>query len=236
MAYLSIKQLMVKTKFSKFKSRYTNMKRDVLKTINISTVKSIKYGALTGLSSSDVVTKFRIQSFSYPQYGNYLKIKGKKSKKQRKIKHEYAITLEMSEMSINTRNWKLSVGSKKKWEHEPSQKLIRTIYLKTTKKLWLEAERKFKTKKDQAKYVREAKQNIRDKAKYLDVGDYNSRKNGINGDFYFTLSGPLKKINALFGKLSNPDFDYTENRHVFLDKHSLRVIEVLMARNILKDN
>lgn len=234
MGYFTIKQVLVKTRTSKYKTRFVNMERDVLKRIVIQKVTSLKFGALQSEKETKSVEKYRIITFSYPQYGQYLKIKGKKSRRQRKIKHEYDIVLELDRMSINTRNWKIRVGSYFKWDFNPRQRYIKTVYHETTRKLRKAAELKFSKRKDQDKFVREAKVKIRKNGKYLDIGDYNSRKRGINGDFYFRQSYIFWRTGHLFGKLINKELP--EDNKIFFGKHELRVIEILLKRKILKDN
>lgn len=228
MGKYNIKQVLNFTYQSKqFKNRIKNRNRDVLKSIRIQELKDLASGK----------KRWRVITSSYPQYKPYTKIKGKYSKKQRKIKHKYDITLLMTALSINTTEWKIRVGSQKKWIKNPPQTKIKQIYQSTSKKIKEQSESRFDKKKDRAKFIKQEKDKIRKRGKYLDVGDYNARVKGINGDFLFRLEYILRENDHLYGRnrATTPPEITNKKEIQFFDKHSLRLIEILMNKGILKD-
>lgn len=99
-----------------FASRFSYMRRDVLKKIYI---RNRKY-----FDSKGRVTKetFYATTMSYPQYYPYQR----GVKRQRKIRHEYDIILLLDQLSVDTTEWKLRVGSNYKWVYKVSPKLLRS--------------------------------------------------------------------------------------------------------------
>lgn len=61
---------------------------------------------------------------------------------------------------------------------------------------------------------------------------------GINGDFFFRLEYIYAKENILFGRnwTNGPPVKTNPKGIVFMDKHMLRAVEVLMMKGILKDD
>lgn len=59
---------------------------------------------------------------------------------------------------------------------------------------------------------------------------------GRNGDFFFRLEALYARENILFGRnwTNGPALQVNSHNIVFLDKHMLRVVELLLARSILK--
>ena len=221
---------------SMFKNRFKYRDRDVLKSIRIIQVKRYnpsKVGEPTIL--------YRILTFSYPQYKPYYKgvdKRGREIKFQRTIKHEYDCILEMDELSLTTSNWKGRIGSGKKWIDKPPQKQIGTIYKKTKDKWKKQAERnnKLKTKKAKIEWIKEKINEHKRKARYIDVGDWNSRVQGINGDFRFRCAYVWKRYGHLYGYQhgSNLPANIRNPKNImFFPKHFLRLIEILMNKGII---
>lgn len=165
--------------------------------------------------------RFIISSKSNPQYMPYLKtisgLKNHKKMKQTRYEHFYDITLELEDsMTINS-NFKIRVGSLKKWNPDPPQEEIRTIYKRNLKDWTKEEIEKHKKKR----------------RLYLDVGDWNSRKNGINGDFYFRLMPIYYANNMLIGRC----WETKELEGIpmpFFDKHTYNFVKRLIKSRIIK--
>lgn len=196
------------------KSRFNNKKRDVIKKVYVDTITSLTLDRLNIPSQ-----KFRITSYSYPQYYPYNKVKGKRSKNQRTIRHEYDVTLELEELSLDSRfYWR--VGSQRKWPNRKTipQSKIKTIRRETMTK-W---KNKYPDKKRRDKIIKRH----RKKAPFVNEGDYISRMYGLNGDFYFRIQYNLNKRGMLFGKCWVNDAP--EDKNIFFDKHTINILEYLM--------
>ncbi|MDA3854616.1 MAG: hypothetical protein PF569_00045 [Candidatus Woesearchaeota archaeon] len=201
--------------YDQYRSRFDNRDRDVIKKLIVDEVTELLVDRL------DVpMKKYRITTHSYPQYKPYDKIKGKKSKNQRTIRHQYDITLELEELSLDSRfNWR--VGSQKKWPKTIAQKFVQTIRRETLAN-W--------KKKYDSDRIRKLLKRHRSSAKYLNNGDYVSRALGINGDFYWRLQAPLYKAGVLYGLCWEKNSDNTD---IFFDKHTIRVLEYMMEKKII---
>jgi hypothetical protein len=126
----------------------------------------------------------------------------------------------MDKLSLQTKNWKARLGSGKRWNPAPPQSQIHSIYRENLSHWSAERKRQHR-----------AKQGL-----YLDIGDWNSRVNGLNGDWIFRCSYVYHKFGHHYGRnyfgfipahQTNPD------NILFLPKHLLRVVEVLMNKGIL---
>jgi len=178
--------------------------------------------------------KLTIQSFSYPQYKPYINVKGKKSNKQRKIRHQYDLIFVLQkdnkgEYSFQSKiRW--HVGSFKKWKKAP-QNQIKSVRRETRERL--------KRKYGQTKRYTEEVEKIRKKGKYLDNGDYNSRVEGLNGDFYFTGNPLCYTQNCSFGPVINKELNtrkpFNEIKFPFFGKHELAVLLYLFKKGIIKN-
>ena len=216
-------------------TRFFNEERDVLKT-RIRVERRITYRKNKEGKFTVPYERLLIKSYSYPQYKPYILVKSKNAKKQRTIRHEYDVI--MCIQPYGDKNlydfwnskiiWR--VGSFKKWKNPP-QSQIKSIYRETREKL----ERKYRklpnNKKEEMikKYITQHKK----RAKYLDVGDWNSRINEICGDDYFR-SYPLQvRQNALYGKAYFLDCP-KDISSCFFSKHALAVIHLLLRRGIIK--
>lgn len=222
---------------TKLNTRFEYSKRDILpskmKVTRRITYKKNKEGKYTTPDEMLVIT-----SWSAPQYQPYLKAKGKNAKKQMTIKHNYDIYLAIQTTNDGIFSWNNSkiiwrVGSYKKWQSKPSQKYIKSIYTETREKLYNKYKKKYKTEKEIKAHVKEDCDKIRKNAKYLDVGDYNSRVNGINGDNYYRDYFIQKQYNCLYGncfyKQSYKGVDYP-----FFCKHMLALCAFLLKKGIVK--
>jgi len=204
-------------------NRFEFRKRDVVKSIRVKEVKVVERHDLPG--EPRIRTKYIIESKSWPQYYPYYTKKdayGRKRSYQRTVAHHYDITLEIVKLSINTPEWKGRVGSGKKWDKKPNQTYIKTIY-----------------PENKARWTAVRKQSHKHRAKYLDVGDYNSRVLGLNGDFLFRCSFAWWFNKHLFGRnyFGNVPADITNPQSiVFSPKHFINIIDMLMQKGILKDD
>lgn len=218
------------------KTRIDNMVRDILPS-KIKILNKLVYAKNKEGKTSTPDERLEIISYSAPQYGEYLRVKGKKAKRQMKVKHHYSIVLalqkdENGRFSMNSK-FKWRVGSNQKWDSHPSQNKIKAVYNTTKEKLKKKFTDKKTNKLDGARYSKEIDL-IKKKGKYLSIGDYNSQEKGINGDFYWRLQPLCYAYNCLFGPLIQSQFDENDNDDfVFFDKHTLAVIIYLMKKNII---
>lgn len=216
-----------------FPTRFRNKNRDVIKRIVIKDVTEVERHDLPGEQRK--FKKYIIESKSYPQYPPYFTgrdSRGREVQYQRRISHEYDVILEMDEMSLSTRNWRLRVGSGKKWRTQPPQNQIKTLYPSTRRRLRRKAERSDNPREEYKRLVERHRQ----RAPYLDVGDYNSQVNGINGDWIFRCDYAYYKHNHRYGRNYYGNVPATETNPrdiVFLPKHAINVIEQLMQRGII---
>jgi hypothetical protein len=149
------------------------------------------------------------------------------------VHHDYETILQFGNegITMDTKKWKLRVGSGRKWKgRKPPQNQIHQIYNETVehwKKLLPSA---------QAVKERKAKHR-RKKYKYLSVGDYLAKKYGIMMDFSIRLAYVYKKHNHLYGYCYGSDVPPNEmnpRQNFFLTKHTLRIIDALGRKGILK--
>ncbi len=208
------------------RSRFKNKKRDVVKRIIIKKIKTYHVDRRKAPSIS-----YFIESKSWPNYKPYFNPKSGR-KYQRRVSHHYDVVLQMDRLSIDTKAWRGRLGSSAKWEMLPPQNKIKQIY-KGTREKWK------KKYKGNPKGLKEEIDKHKKRAQYLDVGDYNSRVKGINGDFKFRLAYAWNQSGHLFGKdigaRNVPALKTNPNNIVFFPKHFINVIEILMARGILKE-
>jgi hypothetical protein len=223
----TIKQvLQITNKF--YANRFTYKERDVVKRITIKEVKQVERHDIPG--QPRVYTKYVIESKSWPQYPPYRP--RSKTSRQRRIAHHYDVVFEIDRLSLNTKNWTSRVGSGKKWKETPPQSQIKTLYPRTKERF------RRKAKGDRQEYKKLVERHKK-QARYLDVGDYNSRVQGLNGDWIFRCDYAYYTHDHRFGRnyygnvaasIRNP------NAIVFFTKHQLNVIDQLMQKGILKDD
>jgi hypothetical protein len=193
-----------------FKSRLENRERDKVKVVRIKRVQTFspdRPGA--------PLVKYIIQTRSTPKYGNYLREFGRRDRDGSPY-HFYDVTLELPELSLDV-PFKLRVGSGLKPKKAPPSK-IKSISRDNLKRWSKEKIRRHRAKR----------------FKYLDAGDWNSQVHGINHDFFYRMSWVLKESGNLFGRnyAGWPPTKTNPLMVVFLDKHTLAVVEALMNRGV----
>lgn len=241
----TLNEILNSTYHSKYKTRFEYAERDVLKTIIL-----IKETTLHPDQKSAPTVNLVVESRSYPQYKPYINFT--KYSKQRKFRHEYdnILTLAAEEdgtFSVNSVNWKYRLGSQKKWNDHPPQSKIKTIYRETAYKWKLEHDKeveKIKKKykgKELEKRLKTAKDNYAKKktehkksAPYLNIGDFNSKVNGINGDFFFRCQSTYQYFNHLFGRNTYPEGEI-DKAHPFAPKHLIGLISALLKIGVLHE-
>jgi hypothetical protein len=230
----TLRQVLLNT-YQFFKSRYIYRERDVLKSIHIR-----KRTYLHPDRPGEPSIKWEISTRSYPQYKPYTN--RKYGIKQKTTHHDYDIVLEIDEMSLDTTSWKCRIGSGKKIVKAP-EKMVKSIS-QVTRRKWAKSRddklKKALTKEEKQKINDEYKKKIEDhrnKAPYLDQGDYVAQELGVNLDFAYRDAFAFRYYGHLYGKwgvaLDRPSKLNPKNI-IFAPKHLLRVIEVLMQRGILK--
>jgi hypothetical protein len=243
----TIKQVLIFTK-RYFKNRFKYERRDVLKRVYLRKIINLKSDR-----AGEPTIKYEVTTYSYPQYKPYLNLKGIKSKKQRKLRHEYDVTLQMDRMSLNTTHWKARLGSQARWVKKVNNKLIGKLTDRDKEKLQKKIEKKLRRDKVKITKTRlntEMKKEIKkikDKRKYINIGDYNARKKGINADFLFRCEYVYRKYGHLYGmdqsddiqdnkRVKRPPKITNPRQIIFFPKHLIRLIEYLMIKGKLKNN
>lgn len=216
-----------------YSTRFRNKERDVIKSITIKEVSQVDRHDLPG--EPRVYKKYSIESKSYPQYPPYFTgrdSRGRQIQYQRSVMHHYDVVLEMDELSLSTKNWKLRVGSGRKWQNHPSQNQVKTLYPETRRRLQRKANRGDNPSAEYKRLVQDHK----DRARYLDVGDYNSQVLGLNGDWIFRCDYAYYEHGHRFGRNyygNVPARETNPNSIVFLPKHAINMIEQLMQRGVI---
>lgn len=197
-------------------NRFDNRDRDVIKRITVQ-----KVTQLSPDRPGEPSIRYRITTYSYPQYGKFKNIKSKGAGKQRSIRHQYDTILTMDRLSLNTKAWKIRTGTNKNWEAKPPQKEIKQIYRENQKR-W------------DKKRIKRHRRN----APYLDVGDWNSRVKGLNGDQIFRTAYALYKAGHYYGdpRGGRRPSSLNSGNIPFFIKHQIHVIETLMKNGILKND
>lgn len=220
-----------------YANRYTYKQRDVVKKINIKEVMEVQRHDIPGEPRER--TKYVIESKSWPQYPPYYTRKdnrGRTRSYQRTVSHEYDVIFEMDQLSLSTKNWTSRVGSGRQWKTNPPQNQIKTLYPQTKRLLRRKANRRGNTQAEKNKEYKKLVEKHKKRAQYLDVGDYNSRKLGLNGDWIFRCDYAYYIHGHRFGRNyygNNPAEETNPNNIVFFTKHQLNVIDQLMQRGIL---
>lgn len=238
----TLRQLILLTHRNK-SNRFKYMKRDVLKKIIIKNQIELNPDRPTETNKT-----LEITSFSYPSYYPYLKPSSPYTR-QRKIKHEYDTILtirtdDLGKASLDSKVWAMRLGSQKKWNDKPPQSKVKQVYLETRTKWKFKRDKEIQrlrrtisNRHNRAVAIRlvqdEYRQTIADhkaRAKYLDVGDWNSRVQGINGDAYTRVHPILAHYGHLYGRNWTVAEDLSKP---FLPKHILRILDVLIKKGIL---
>jgi len=95
------------------RTRFNYKQRDMVRAIRIE-----KVSVYDGKNPGEARTKFIIKSQSTPQYFPYyqkLDSRGRPHKRQLKYRHQYDVTIQLDEMSIDA-PVRLRVGSNRKWD------------------------------------------------------------------------------------------------------------------------
>ncbi|HRT34007.1 MAG TPA: hypothetical protein P5023_06180 [Bacteroidales bacterium] len=223
MGKYTIKQAIVKTyKSHKFGNRFDYKNRDSVRIIRVQKIHTMNWHGKTRQLSY----YYEVVSQSFPKY--YTKEMRRKVSFFRKIKHQYEIFLRCEKLSFNDSNWQVYLGSARRWNPKPPQSQIATIYRENLKKWKPE----------------EIKKHRKRKHPYIDVGDYNSQVNGINGDFRFRCCYVYEKYGHLFHKrgirlsaieITKAPKITNSRQEFFLPKHIISLFETLINKGILKE-
>ena len=222
---ITLKDALIYT-YQYYPSRFSNMDRDVLKTIIISEKKEF-------FPDRNVPpqVKFLIKAitYSYPQYSPF--DKNKRGNKQRSHKHQYSIVLELESLSMDSR-FRLLQGNSAKWNKTPPKYLLKTISKSEKDRIKAQLNLSIRDpKKREIEYKKRIEQRKKS-AKYENLSDFNIHTKGINPDFYFRCSPTMASLNCLYGRNYNTEGEV--HSMFFLTKHTIRLISVLMDKNILK--
>jgi 1,2-phenylacetyl-CoA epoxidase catalytic subunit len=151
----------------------------------------------------------------------------------------------MGQLSLQSYDWKYRLGTQKKWKDKPPQAQIKSLYPETEEKWKKDRDKKIdlierrnikreeKTKlikKEKEAYKKRVEQHKKS-AKYLDIGDYNSQVNGINGDWKFRCENVFAHYGHLYGR--NTGEGTGDIARPFCPKHMLRLLNFLIMKGIL---
>lgn len=219
-----------------FPTRFEYRDRDVLRRVTIKQRKEINAN-----HPERPQYYYKIVTYSYPQYGNYLRMTGRRGRQrqyQRTVRHQYDNILELDRLSLNTYNWKYRLGSQKKPIKKPPQKHIKQLYKETRDNYKKKANRRGNTQQEKRRIYKELVERHKRNAKYLDAGDYNSQILGINQDFYYRAQWAFYVHGHLYGLMvvKKPSNQTNPKALPFFPKHAIHLIEELMQKGILKDN
>lgn len=220
----------IRDTYNHFPTRLQTKRRDVVKRIEVKEIKTVERHD----AEARVRTQYWIISKSWPNYPPYLR-PGRS--RQRRIPHYYDIVIEMDELTLTTKNWRMRVGSGRKWDNHPPQKLIKTLYPETRRRMRRQAERRTNNSREANKLYKELVDKHKRRAKYLDVGDYNSRERGLNGDWVFRQSYAYHVHGHLWGRNyygNVPAPQTNPSNIVFFDKHQLNTLETLMRTGVIQ--
>jgi len=239
----SLSQILDMTYESKYYNRFEYRKRDVIKKVTV-----IKETTLHPDRPSEPTITYIFCTFSYPQYGQYLK--GRRGIKQRRYRHQYDNILsvdadEDGKFSMHSTKWRYRLGSQKKWVDKPPQSKVKTIYRETMQtwkneyNLKCESIKKKYSGDAKTKLLKKEKDNLNKKIKnhrvnatYVDPSDWNSKVNGVNGDFAKRVAPVYQRYGHLYGRNVEEiaDVDYM---HPFACKHMINLIDTLIKLRIL---
>jgi hypothetical protein len=191
-------------------------------------------------------TRYDIVSYSRPQYGEYLKLRGGNKKNQpinSAREHQYPIIIQFStnndgEITLSSKvRWR--TGNFKKWNFQPPQSQIKQVYNKTKEKIKQRINSLMRGESDKEINTRIKLEidKVRKLGKFLSIGDFNA-ENGVFGDGYFRDYILQYSYNALIGPIWNttfPDRGIDKNlKFPYLDKHVWGVIKMLISKKIIK--
>lgn len=215
-------------------SRFLNEERDILKTkIKIERREVYKRNKENKWMTPS--NRLIVFSESCPQYSPYNKIKTKGAKKQRKIHHEYDVTLIIQDTPKGYDFWNSKMiwrtGSFRKVPKNIPQNKVKQIHRETLEKL----ERKYKKlpTKQKSEMIRRECEKIRKRATYLSDGDFIARTSGIMLDAYYRDHFIQKSFDCLYGRCWY-DKPYDGILFPFADKHLLAILHYLLRKGIIK--
>ena len=215
-------------------SRFLNEERDILKT-SIKIENRFAYEK-DGGSWKKAEEKLQITATSAPNYYPYIKVKSKNAKKQRKIKHQYDVTILISKDENGKYNfWSSRIiwrtGSLKGVPRYIPQNKVQQIHRDTIRKL----ERKYSKypsskKKELIQYEIER---IKRRSPYLCDGDYIAQEFGVFLDGLYRDQFIQKKFDCLWGKCQWNE-SYKGIEYPFFDKIMIGVLNFLLRKGIIK--
>lgn len=234
----TIREILLYT-FKVLKSRFIYSKRDILRS-KVRVTKKIVYSKV-GMETQ-FTSRLEIRSFSNPMYSPYTSLPSgnrKNAPLKDRVTHEYPVVIQLApdskgKFSIYSKiRWR--IGSFKKWNPKPPQREVKCIYPETREDIRKRIESKYRkeTQEVQKKKMKEELQKIKDKGKYLDIGDYNSRELGLNGDNYFRNQSVQYIYNCLYGPYWRDDLP-SEISYPFFCKHAIYIIFYLLRIGVLK--
>jgi hypothetical protein len=150
------------------------------------------------------------------QIGGNLRLLGKN------IQSSYEIIFETDELSLDTKHWKIRLGSGRLWQDAPTHALASIPKIARERNVgiqeWL------RTRSPRA-------------ALFMNKSDWNSLVLGINADFLFRCSFVYKKFGHLFGYTQGPaNFRPPVKTNpfgvLFFPKHIINFFEVLMEMGV----
>lgn len=201
---------LIQNTYTHRRNRYTYRDRDVLRRIRVERIHTYD-----GKDPGEATTKFQIRSFSYPQYRPYFTGRDKRGRdisRQRSFRHQYEVIIQLGSLSLDDDRIKLRTGADRKWDFSK------------------EARPRWKGKGRNKKFI-----------------ESKNVQRGIMADFWFRCSWLYKQKGILYGRnwangpplIANPQGGKRSKGKrgkmvLFLDKHMLRCIEVLVNRGIIQ--
>lgn len=166
---------------------------------------------------------WRITTFLKPRYKK-IRMNGNLRLLGRHIQNSYQIIFETDELSIDSRHWKIRLGSDREWQRAPQHALASLP----------PHERENNVDLQEWLRTRSGRQKL-----FLNSSDWNSMVLGINPDFLFRCSYVYKRYGHLHGVtrgLANIAAPVKTNPEMimFFPKHILNFFETLMQMGVLK--
>ncbi|MBD3216576.1 MAG: hypothetical protein GF311_28435 [Candidatus Lokiarchaeota archaeon] len=210
----TLKQLVQNT-HAHFKNRFDYKLRDF---VGVVKVKSIKFFEV---KTGQFGRRYVIETKSFPQYSPYftpVDSRGRERKKQKSLKHNYEIYIELESLSINSR-FRAREGSLKK-----------PVFSASPKVKYREMKKKLKNTKTGFWEWKKIKVPV-------GVEDDINAKKGVNLDFVYRSMWLWYEEGILYGKnyTNRPPNKTNPHGIKFAGKHMLAVIEYLMMKRILKN-
>lgn len=165
---------------------------------------------------------YRIVTYLEPKY-KVRKINGSTRVFGRKVTKSYQIILEIDRLSVDTKHWRIRLGTGKIW-----RKVNGDRFMAITKK-----ERALNPNTAQLSKTKALKSNS-----FLNEGDWNALALGLNADFIFRCSYIYKKYGHLYGTTQGLPDRLPPNKTnpkgiMFFPKHILNFLDLLTQMKIL---